>query len=47
MSIQKAIIASSLISLLAACGGGGSSGSGELYTGSTEAAVVSEDTRLN
>jgi len=45
MSIQKAIIASSLISLLAACGGGGSSDPGELYTGSTEAAVVSEDNK--
>ncbi len=46
MPIQKAIIASSLISIVAACGGGGSSDPGELYTGSTEAALVSEDNKL-
>jgi len=45
MSIQKTIIASSLVSLLAACGGGGAGGPNELYTGSTEAAVVSEDNK--
>ncbi len=44
MSIQKTIIASSLISLLTACGGGGS-GSNELYTGSTSEAVISEDNK--
>ncbi len=45
MSIQKTVLASSLISLLAACGGGGSSGTSELYTGSTDEAVVSEDNK--
>ncbi len=48
MFIQKTIITFSVLALLTACGGSSDSGgSGELYKGSTSAAVVSEDNKAD